>query len=737
MASVILQLFLAFVLLLAISVPANAEPITLLATTIATLLPQVGPLSLAAGAGFGFGTGTFAIAQGLATIATITALASVQALLAPRQNAQTINPGKLKDTFSAEDAPEIHLVGRGRVSGMKALGDSNGSDKYRLILHCKGTVDAVESYFVGGREVTVDADGAVSSPPWPKIDGSYLYLFTDLGDANKTAWSLLTSTFAYWTSDHRVRGIAQTLVRYISPGRDTVEDANKFSQLYQNGPPKIEVLLRGEDTIYDTRTTTSGWSENGILNALHILKTYPEFPLSKFDTDFISNEADRADILTARYNGGSTKRARCWGFWTSEQNRGDTMQQVLDSIGAWIIPRSNGSKLGIQLIDDDPTAETTVELKYIKDFVWEAGPAAVERPNICRVRYYSPERNYELTPVDLTGIAWARIESEITANGDKPFDVDLPFCPDAGQAQRIARRKFALARADRGVLYTNFSGMATLGCRVINIEFPDDLGTLKCLVGVPRILDDRGLVEIPFVVWPTLTAWNTASDEAAPPDEIGDLSFSGLTQPNIPSAATKVTYPDTSIVTRVGYTLPSDVLSGGLLKASATAEAVYRTYSGGLPNAWQSMTEYQGADGTAHAYVATDLSGQNIDFRVRTFDEANSSSWSNTFNVTVPTTNAAPSAPSIVIQNDTPVTDTATVTVTAPASLQVSYMQFTGPDAPAGDVAVNPGEEVSWTTDSTPDVNDYDIDITAQAFSSNDTGSSVASETLTVTGTGP
>jgi hypothetical protein len=396
------------------------------------------------------------------------------------------------------------------------------------------------------------------------------------------------------------------------------------------------------------------------------------------------------------------------------------MSQALDSIGAIIIPRANGTKLGIQLLDDVPTAEATIAAEHIQDITWHSGPQSVERPNLCRLQYYSPERNYEMTQIDLSGIAWANIDAEITANGEKPFDLNLPFCPDAGQAQRIARLKFSLARADAGVLHTDWAGLAIYGCRFVNIEFPDELGTFLCFIGVPRILDSQGQLEIPFIVWPTLTTWDTATDEAAPPAQIPDLAYgSPLTVPDVPSAATKITYPDASIVTRVGYTIPAD---------AATVEATYRTYTAGVPNSWQSMTEYVGDDGTAHAYVAADLSGTECDFRLRTFNGDNGSTWSDLLNVTVPTTNTAPSEPTISIIG----TGILTVTVTAPDDLDVAYLQFGGPDHPTGSIATKPGKTHTWTHDATSDGSGTVDTFTAQAFSSNGTSSAIASASYTV-----
>ena len=350
-----------------------------------------------------------------------------------------------------------------------------------------------------------------------------------------------------WTSAHRVRGIAQSLVRYVSPGFGSTESQEKFQKLYQSGAPDYERVQRSEP-VYDPRSGQSAtndatwvYRDNGPLCAAHILRSYPSLTVSDFDYAGIGGEATKADALVATQT-GSEPRSRCWGMWTSENPRGDVMDQVLKSIGAEIVP-SDDNSFTVRLIDDVRTPEITFTAKHIIDLQLRSGPESVERPNICRVKYYSPERNFEMTEIDLTGIAWARNQDEIDRVGEQIMDVDLPFCPSASQAQRIARRLFALARADAGVATFNFAGLAAWGCTVVGIPLPDLDIVETCAIGTPRVNDDQGTVEIPFVVWPKMTPWNPAVDEAVAPPPIPEMAYeSELDTPAAPSAATVVQY---------------------------------------------------------------------------------------------------------------------------------------------------------------------------------------------------
>ena len=121
----------------------------------------------------------------------------------------------------------------------------------------------------------------------------------------------------------------------------------------------------------------------------------------------------------------------------------------------------------------------------------------MERPNRCSVWYYSPERNYDMAEIpDMPAIAWANVEPEIDRYGEKVEEIRLPFCPSASQAQRIARRLFAMKRADAGTIVTNMAGLAACDRSVVNIALPDLDETVACEIASPRESAD-GKVEIP------------------------------------------------------------------------------------------------------------------------------------------------------------------------------------------------------------------------------------------------
>lgn len=601
-----------------------------------------------------------AIANAISLIA-IPALA-IGASFLGRQKAPSIKASDAKSTFESSEAQVMEGIGRVRVGGLQAFGNSDGSTRARLVCRLQGPIDAVEEYYIGGREVTVDPNGDVSSPPWARAGGSWCNWQDKKGDGSETSWSSLSSLFpTLWSADHRLRGIAQTLTIWYNPGLS--ED--KYFTLYQGGVPNTEQVVRASK-IYDPRTGLTAWSDNGVLACAHVLRRDPAFAFDMFDWTLIAAEANKADVVVGTKT-GTEKRARAWGIWGWETSRDDVMQQLMDSVGVELRVTDEG-KIWFQLIDDTLTSEIDFGPEDDVEVTWRSGPEAVERPNICRVTYYSPERNYESAEINLDGIAWAVDETELALYGPKYLDIDLPFCPSASQAQRIARRKFAQARGDTGAITTDMVGLAAWGLLYGQITLPDLGDVLPARLEAPRIDDDQGTVEIPFSVWPTLPAWNPSVDEAVAPEVIPEFGFeTDMVTPGTPYAAIQITYPGGAKEVRVGFSLPSQPFD--------SVECTYRTYSGGLPSTWNGMSEYPAPPGTSHAYVSGDLLGVTIDTRVRVFSGDEGSYFSPSLNAVVAANETAAGAPSVVSGGVSVTSPNATLDVVVTASeLQAAYI---------------------------------------------------------------
>ncbi len=667
---------------LLLTIPAHADPISIVLLGVNALLGT----SLAASTAILSIGGTAVITIGSA-IGGALALAGLafSALLAGGQG-KMVDPGKLKGTFQSESAGRLRCIGRARVGGVQIFGNTKQANRYRLIAHSAGAIDAVEDHFLGGRSVTVESNGAVSSPPFGKPDGtSYVYINSKIGDGTETAWAQLSDSFPdLWTAAHRARGIAQSLITYVSPGQTT----KKFMILYQGGVPDYQRVQRGEK-LYDPRTDTTVWSDNSVLAVMHVLLSYPDISLSDFDLDFIKVEADKADVLVPVRGGGQEKRSRAWGVWDEDGiERGDLVRQLMMSTGTELTARP-GAKIGVQIIDDSPLYDVKIGFNQIYSIDIKSGPDGVERPNKLRLKYYSPERNYEVSEVELfydtTAVApvplpWAYISDEIARVGEKEFEVALPFCPSASQAQRIGRRLFAEARADTIEINTTLAGLATWGTKTIAID-DDDLEVTHLIRHKNRAIDDeQGIVTISGVIVPDLEPWDSEADEALPPEQVPEIEYdTTIATPAAATAAIVVIYPDLSVHTR--YVYPD--VGGGML-----VEASYRIISGGVPGAWLSMTEYRGTGGlyTSHAFVPLNLSGVSTEFRHRVFNaDDDGSKWGDIVPFTPAISNMAPAVPAVDVETfETDAGTMSRVLMLAPASINVSFLRLKIKTVPGG-----------------------------------------------------
>src|SRR5690606_28625073 len=179
--------------------------------------------------------------------------------------------------------------------------------------------------FYDGRSITVEEDGAVSSPPFTKVSGSNLYLRTKPGDGSETAWEELKTDFpTLWTDDHRVAGIGQTLLTFINPGTGN----KRFPRLLTGGVKPVKILAR-VGRAYDPRTDETKWTRNGVWWCAHWIRRLQGLSEVMLDWTDIEDRADEADELVPVV-GGTAPRCTLYGGWEGPLTT-DIVLEMLDS----------------------------------------------------------------------------------------------------------------------------------------------------------------------------------------------------------------------------------------------------------------------------------------------------------------------------------------------------------------------------------------------------------------------
>ena len=604
---------------------------------------------------------------------------AAQLLLAPKPK-EPPRPDDLRNTKESEEGPGLIAFGRVEVEGSVVFGDTSKYDLYRVILHAFGPLDAVEEYYYDGHAVVVDRNGLVSSPPYVSSRSvrSHLRLYTQPGDGGETAWPLLMDAFPKrWTGDHRARGNAQTLLHFVSPGAAD----SRFGKLLTGGLKPVRLRARFQRP-YDPRDGQSRWTMNAALIIYHYRRQLPGAGEEVFDEVGIGQRADEADALVPTI-GGTRPRAQLSGGGEAAVDS-DFLLKLMECAGLEEVQTVDG-KVSLRWLEDAPAAEVYLRERHIVEQRIQKGPVGAERPNVCRVKYLSAERQYTVAEIPLqvfdtpdgsySGPAWARVQDEVDLYGEQEVELDLRYCPHPGQALTIARRLFHMRRAWSGDLTTTLAGLRLYGRRTIDVDVSDigpDEGPLKVRARITEGIlvqdtDDRAEVQVPIAIIPDIlfTSWKVSRDEVEGPPELDRPVY----DPELPTPA-----PPTSISAAVlpgsvhELRVQTDVPHGEDVEAM---EVNFRSYdAAGNPDLWERMEERGLRLGTAPG----DYRGRRVDARVRVYnDKDESSDFSGIFSVaSVAINNDPPGAPFVqvkAVERD-PFID-ADILLTAPPSASV------------------------------------------------------------------
>jgi len=600
-----------------------------------------------------------AVVTALTYVVGFGALAGASLLLAGGQSQRsTVRPPQSqKQSYELEDGPRTIVLGRARVGGVWAIRASTGKDTYRLLAQCQGPAAAIEEYYVRNREVTVDFDGAVSSPPYARAGANYLYLFSKLGTTNQTAFSQLISAFPEnWTSDHRLRGVVCTLARYISPG---VTDPD-FLKIWSEGYPTIGTLIRGE-FIYDPRkdSTEGGsgshrhddvdtweWSDNGILCCLWQATADEDkggcgLAFSKFDLEDIADQAEIADQTRDSAQGADAERVSVIsGSYTTDTERAVILAELMQSAGVRMVRLQNG-KYSFHIEEDDPTPTTTVEAEDILDAIY-GGDEIVTDANALELLFHSPERQWQLAELKIQDKAWARDEVSIAKTGKRVETLTLKFCPQPGQGQRVARRIFNKRRALRGTIQTNLAGLCTVSHLdgIAEMDLIEEGWAPRVEFSPQRFGEGGATLELPLIFPADLSDWDVETDEAPAPVPLADVQFSGNVGQNEITRAVLVEVASSQNAVRIEYTAAD----------GATAyEATYREWDGLVSGPRTGM-----AESGLYAETASDLEvGDRHIYEVRGYNaESELGLWSEEVDYTAAFDTSVPQSCSASLELD-------------------------------------------------------------------------------------
>lgn len=398
--------------------------------------------------------------------------------------------------------PRLGSYGWVKVAGAVGFLEAQMGALYQLVIHGAGEWGGIDEWWLNDKNAHVVA-GAVSSLPW----GSNITIESHLGAAGQTASAMLMAAFpGVWTSDHRLRGLAYSVIRYGWVPEKV------FGKVYPNGAPALRVVARTA-RVYDPRSLATGFSENPALCIRDYL-THPrgfKIDPALIDDASFSAFANICDQAVSRAAGGTEPRYRVGFTYDLTQEPREVLRTLLQSCDAEIYPTASG-KVGIRGgAWEVPTVTLTAD--HIRTYSYEQGNDRLAAFNRLKLTFTHREADYQPVEIepweDLAGQAEVGVLSQ---------DLTLQQVPSFTQARRLGKIFSAKGNPrHRLTLQTSFAGILALGERCVHVvleelDLDDDF-----LIERFEIAGDLSGCEITLASLSSAAyAWTTAEEGSAP-----------------------------------------------------------------------------------------------------------------------------------------------------------------------------------------------------------------------------
>lgn len=330
----------------------------------------------------------------------------------------------IKHMFRGSVEARRLIYGEVQTSGvMYALGSTGSKNEYFhfIVLLAGHEVDSIGDVWVGERLSTHS-----------KISG-LVRINKHLGEDEQLADTHLISDLNFWTSKHRLQGIAYLAVRL------------KWDQdVWVNGIPNIRCMIKGKK-VFDPRTETTQWSNNWALCMRDYFVSVHGLNANDDEIDDIEliNSANISDELV-NLTSGTQKRYLCDGVITLDKKPSEVVDDLLTasagaytySQGVYKIFAAAYSTPVISLDESDLRGAIQVFPRIPKRDLFNAVQGV----------YVSPEDNWE--SADFPPVTNDLYQAQ---DGDEQLflDIELPFTKNVTRAQRLA--KIHLEKSRQGI----------------------------------------------------------------------------------------------------------------------------------------------------------------------------------------------------------------------------------------------------------------------------------------------
>ena len=308
-------------------------------------------------------------------------------------------------------------------------------------------VDAIEKVYFNDREAEFLADGFTIGSPFSKrakanpggadtilnangID--FAEVHRHLGASNQAADSrLVGAAGGKWTTAHRLRGIAYVHARLRF---------DRLNTLFHGGAPEVRALVKGKK-LFDTRTSTTAWSDNPALVVYDYLNAVLGVAAADIDTASFNAAANVCDELVSVAAGGTEKRYTLNGSVESDDRPVDVLLDMLGAMAGTLVWTGGAFKLyagaaaasSLALDEDDLVGGITVQPRTERRELFNA----VKSIYVNAAKDYQPATTQPITSA-----------TYVTQDGGATIEqvIELPMTVSRRRALRLAKIELERAR---------------------------------------------------------------------------------------------------------------------------------------------------------------------------------------------------------------------------------------------------------------------------------------------------
>lgn len=320
------------------------------------------------------------------------------------------------------------------------------------------------SYTVAGNVVTASgvggSNGVTVNYEWDVVD-PVVRIKPYLGVASQTADAdLIAESGGKWTSAHRGDGVPYLYIRLKW-------DQDVFGQV---GLPAVSVLARGRK-VFDTRTSTTAWSENWALCTADYLRngvfglgcTSAQVPAS--EVNVAANISD--ELVTLSAGGATQKRYTVNGALSTATGQRDNLEDLLASgagsavwvQGRWLL-RAGAHRSPEATLDETWLAQGSLQLM--------PRTQRSELFNAVSGTFIDPAQNY--AEVQVPTVTNATYEAR-DGGRRRVRNIAMPLVNESMRAQRLAKIELERARLSYTMVLTcNLRAYDTLPSQVLTVN---------------------------------------------------------------------------------------------------------------------------------------------------------------------------------------------------------------------------------------------------------------------------